>query len=261
MRAFHSRTAVRSIVLAALLSSALLAGCSGKPPQISRVFRQLLLVHDLQANSYTERLSVFVVGSDPDGSDDLSTLYVINDDAEAFWTVDSKSWSSSTAEGETWIGTNGLAMPGGAPLPAGTYRVILQDAGGETAEDSFTLPDEGVDPSKVSYPVASVKAGIIRITGPVTGPEIWIYTKEDRFLMRLPMGQSIQPAVPAGQGAAPAGAGARPTGSGGNTLALKDIAAAYPTLTQGFIFWAYGQDPQRFGLLSGPYSSGSLQAQ
>ena len=68
--------------------------------------------HDPTTGANAETLGVFLVASDPDGMENLSAFYVINDDAELFWKVDSATWVTSTAEGETWIGTSSLAMPG-----------------------------------------------------------------------------------------------------------------------------------------------------
>ena len=108
---------------------ALLAGCSNKPPVISRVYAHVVYTHDSATGSTSEGLSVFLVASDPDGIENLRSFYVINDDAELFWKVDSTTWVSSTAEEESWIGSNNLFMPDSLPVPPGNYRVLLQNAG------------------------------------------------------------------------------------------------------------------------------------
>ena len=118
----------------------LLAGCSGKPPVLSRVFGRVIYVHDAISNTNSETLGVYLVASDPDGMENLSSFYVINDDAELFWKVDSGTWVTSAAEGETWIGTTSLAMPGTSAIPAGQYRVVLQAKGSATVEQTLTVP-------------------------------------------------------------------------------------------------------------------------
>ncbi len=272
----------RAVWIALLaLSAALILGCAGEPPQIARAIGRLILVHDVSASTYSETLSVFVVGSDPDGNDDLSSLYVIDDDAELFWSIDSKTWTSAAAEGETWIGSNALSMPGGALFPAGEYRVMLQDAGGDTAETTFTLQGAGVNPAKAAYPSFSVKGGVIRLSGGYADQELWLYSKEDKFLMRVsaggassgtpaavpspggsavPMGGARAGTQPAGQaaGAAPA----QPLTPYSGPLTLQGLQAAYPGLAAGFTFWVYGYNQaEGYSLISGPYSSTSLQAQ
>jgi hypothetical protein len=275
-----------------LAAAALFMGCESEPPEITRTMGRLIMVHDLASSSFSEKLSVFVVGSDPDGNDDLSSLYVINDDAQLFWSVDSKSWTTATADGESWIGTNGLSMPETALFPAGEYRVVLQDAGGNTAESIFTLQGTEVNPSKIAYPSFSVKSGVIRFSGKYSDQELWVYSKDDKFIMRLSAGgassgaPSAAPAGSPGGSAVPVGpaAGAQkaapgdksqPAGAAAGTpaaaqpvtpfsgpLTLEGIQAAYPGLAGGFIFWVYGYDQtDGYSLLSGPYSSTSLQPQ
>jgi hypothetical protein len=237
-------------IAAVMLAAALLAcaACSGKPPQISRVFARPILVHDIDAGTYSTRMSVFVMGSDADGADDIATLFVVNDDAELFWSVDSKSWISQTADGETWIGTNGVVMAGGGPFPAGTYRVILEDQGGETAEDTFALGEQTADPSKGSYPQVAVKDGTVRVTGTLPNPELWVYSKDGRLTVRLSAAGQV------------AGAAAGVQTATGTPITLDAIAASNAALGPGFTFWAYANNERGgFGLLVGPYSSAGLQ--
>ncbi len=221
-------------VLAAFL--ALSAACSGKPPEILRTSTQRLLVRDLRSGQVSEKLSVFMVGADEDGAEDLATIYVINDAAELFWSVDNKTWSSSSAEGETWIGTNGLSMPAGTALPAGSYRVILEDEGGGTAETSFTMEGGSIDASRVSFPSVTLREGAVKVTGSYRNPELWVYTGDGRYLARL----AAEP--------------------GASPIALPALEAAYPEMGKTFMFWAYARDDARgVGLLSGPYPSAGLQ--
>jgi hypothetical protein len=231
--------ALRSLALglpiAAIALLAALMGCSGEPPKIARVVATPVFTHDLRKDLYMEGLSVFLIASDEDGMEDLSTLYVIQDAAELFWSVDSKNWISSTANGETWIGTNGFVMPGGVRFPNGTYRVVLQDAGGDTAEEKFTLSGRNAAPPARSYPSATLKGGEIKVKSAFAKPEVWLYAKNGRFLIRLAAGDGAQP------------------------LTLKGIQTAYPNLGEELTFWVYAADAKdECGLLTGPYAPGSL---
>ncbi len=224
--------------LIALAGMAFLAACTGKPPEILRTSTQRIIVRDLKNGSTYEKLSVFMVGADQDGPDDLDLFYVINDEAELFWSVDSKTWASSTADGETWIGTNGIRMPSGAPLPLGAYRLILQDAGGDTAETSFEIQGTAIEASRVSFPSVVVKNGAIKTTGSFHTPEIWVYADDGRFLARLAADATAAP------------------------ITLAGLGASYPEMKDAFAFWAYGRDESRnVGLLSGPYPASSLTGQ
>jgi hypothetical protein len=219
-----------------LVALALLAGCSGKPPVLSRVYARAIYVKDAESDVNSETLGVFLVASDADGIENLSAFYVINDDAELFWKVDNSSWVTSTTEGETWIGSNGISMPGSAPLPPGQYRVVLQDSGGETVEDSFTVPTRTTSASDASYPTARVANGKIKITGTAASYEIWAYGREGRFAASVPA-----------TGASP-------------VVDVASIAAAAPAvLASGFSFRVYSWDEKAgYGVLSETYQSGTL---
>ncbi|GAH50406.1 unnamed protein product [marine sediment metagenome] len=112
-------------------------GCTGKPPEIMRVFRQINLINDREQNIIYQSLSLFVQASDPDGFEDIEEIYIINDSEELFWRIDSESWIKTDSGDEIWIGSNSICMPDGSPLLKGEYRILLQDIGGDTAEQSF----------------------------------------------------------------------------------------------------------------------------
>jgi hypothetical protein len=218
-------------ITAALL---LLAGCSGKPPVLSRVFGRVIYVHDPVTNTSSETLGVFLVASDPDGMENLSAFYVINDEAELFWKVDSASWVTSSAEGETWIGTTSLSMPGATPVPPGEYRVILQASGGSTVEDTLSVPSRSVSAAEAKYPSAAIENGIITVSGAAAGYEIWVYGKDGAF------------------------AGSFPSTGASNPVSLQQIQASGPALAGGFTFRVFVWNAAAgYGVLSGPYTAGS----
>jgi len=149
--------------------------------------------------------------------------------------VDSTSWVTTTAEGESWIGANGISMPGNVPLPSGEYRVVLQDAGGETVEDTFTVAERTKSAADASYPSARVANGKIRITGESTSYEVWAYGRSGRFAASVPA-----------QGASP-------------LVDVATVAQASPALATGFSFRVFSWDEKDgYGVLSEPYQSGSL---
>ena len=218
--------------LAAVL--VLLAGCSGKPPVLSRVFGRVIYVHDAVSNTNSETLGVYLVASDPDGMENLSAFYVINDDAELFWKVDSGTWVTSAAEGETWIGTTSLAMPGTSAVPAGQYRVVLQAKGSATVEETLTVPARTVSAADAKYPTAVVENGVIKVSGVTSGYEIWAYGRDGKF------------------------AGTYSPAAASPTLSVQSIAASSPSLTGGFTFRVFAWHATAgYGVLSGSYPSGS----
>lgn len=214
------------------------AGCAGEPPAISRVLARITLSRDVQNNTTEETLSVFLVASDPDGIEDLAAFTVIQDEAELFWKVEASQWVKATAEGETWIGTNTLSVPPGLPVPGGDYRVVLQDAAGETVEQAFALPADRPAAADMSFPRAEVKNGIIVVSGPYENPEVRVEGSDGRFRMSFAAGKSAGP------------------------LEVKRIAAALPDLGEDFTFRLWALD-QKTGcaVLAGPFRSRGLPRQ
>jgi hypothetical protein len=211
----------------ALAAASILAGCTGEPPVISRVFAQPVFVRDLEQNVTWARLGVFLVATDPDGQEDLSAFYVINDEAELFWKVEASAWVAVTAEGESWVGSNTLAMPGADPPPAGDYRVVLQDQGGETVEDTFTIPPLET-PEDSAWPSASLEDDTITVTNPPEVTQAWFYSQDGKLVLTLP--------VPA------------------DTGRLSGVRASVPGFASGSTFWIYGYDRTKLrGLLVGPF--------
>jgi hypothetical protein len=216
-----------ALALAIAFAAAALAGCTGEPPLISRVFTMPVFVRDLERGVTWARLGVFLVASDPDGQEDLSAFYVINDEAELYWKVDSGSWVTATAEGESWIGSNSLAMPGADPPPAGEYRVVLQDQGGDTVEDTFTLPRLET-PDDAAWPSASLEDDSITVTRPLEVTQAWFYSGDGKLVATMP--------VPAGTGR------------------LSGVRASVPGFASGAAVWIYGHDRAKSrGMLIGPY--------
>jgi len=217
---------------AAALILLLLAGCSGKPPVLSRVLGRVIYVHDVTANRNSETLGVYLVASDPDGMESLSAFYVINDDAQLFWKVERAAWTSATAEGEQWVGASSLSMPGDNPVPAGEYRVVLQANDGATVEETFTVPERDVTPATAKFPAASVDAGRIKVTGAGGPYEVWVYGKDGKF------------------------AGAFPSTGPGSQVTVDSIKASSAALASGFTFRVYVWNAQAgYGVLAGPWAS------
>jgi hypothetical protein len=198
------------------------------------VFGRVIYAHDSAANTSSETLGVFLVASDPDGMENLSSFYVINDDAELFWKVDSTTWITSSAEGETWIGTASLAMPGTTPIPPGEYRVVLQSNGGATVEETLTVPSRTVSAADAKYPTAVIEGGLIKVSGAPAGCEIWVYGKDGKF------------------------AGTFPSPGPSKPVSLQTIEASAPGLAAGFTFRVFVWNAAGgYGVLSGPYTSAS----
>ena len=128
---------VRAAGVAGLLC--LLAACEVAAPEAHELFWKRVVFADLRQGRTYETLTLFARVSDADGLDDLDALYVMNDDAQLFWRLTPEVWVVDRSDSGTWIGSTALAMPSDEPLPAGVYRVIVQDIAGQTAEESFRV--------------------------------------------------------------------------------------------------------------------------
>jgi hypothetical protein len=218
---------VLRLLLAALPAAFLLPACAGKPPEILRVHWQVTLVDDRESGQRYTAVSLFVRPNDPDGFDDLSELYLIDDRDQLCWRLGADSWQTS-GTAETWIGSNGLGMPDGSPLPAGEYRVLLRDVGGESAEQTVRLPEVSAEELARLLPQVEVRGGEIRVSGRASAHQLWLYDRNGSW-------QTVRPMI-------------------GKRQSVAELLAAYPQLAGGFRFKVYAESGNaQSGAVSGLY--------
>ena len=155
----------------------LLAACEVAAPEAHELFWKRVVFADLRQGRTYETLTLFARVSDADGLDDLDALYVMNDEAQLFWRLTPEVWVVDRSDSGTWIGSTALAMPSDEPLPAGVYRVIVQDIAGQTAERSFRIAG-GTGPEALRQAEAmevAIDANELAVTGPFASYEVWLY--------------------------------------------------------------------------------------
>ena len=207
---------------------AILTGCTGKPPEIVRVFWQINLVDDQEKDIFYQSLTLFVQAGDPDGFEDLEEIYLINDSEELFWRIDSESWLKSTSGDATWIGSSSISMPDGSPLPAGEYRILLLDIGGDEAEQTILLGPGLLKTYRRYLPAVSIENGEIHVSGKAESYALWLYDKDQNYCRSLPMESEI--------------------------VSLQEIVQTNNALREGFSFRAYTYlEDIKLGLITGPY--------
>jgi hypothetical protein len=163
----------------------ILGACSDNPPAIlQHEWRITLFYNRLLGVSY-QKLSVFIRAEDEDGSEDLGALYIINDDAELFWTVEPENWEKVQNQGKPWIGTNSIVMPDSITFPVGSYRILLEDKSGKVVETSFYLKRQNIETTVSHMPQSSNNGETIQITGSIDSPEVWVYDANDNFLFNF----------------------------------------------------------------------------
>ena len=166
---------VRAAGVAGLLC--LLAACEVAAPEAHELFWKRVVFADLRQGRTYETLTLFARVSDADGLDDLDALYVMNDDAQLFWRLTPEVWVVDRSDSGTWIGSTALAMPSDEPLPAGVYRVIVQDIAGQTAEGSFRVTGSTGPEARrhVEAIDVAIDANELTVTGPFASYEVWLY--------------------------------------------------------------------------------------
>lgn len=215
------------ILLSFVLALAFLS-CTGEPPEIVRVFWQLNIVDDREQDLSYQTLSLFVKPNDPDGFEDIEDVYLINDEQELFWRLDGESWIQSGSGQEIWIGSNSLKMPDGASFPAGEYRILLRDVGGDSAEQTIRLELLSLKEAKRYLPKVTVGSGEILVAGDSTSYQLWLYDANRRYVNSFPVSRG--------------------------SVALDSITRSQPPLQGGFSFKVHAfVENQNLGVTSGPY--------
>jgi hypothetical protein len=108
-----------------------------------------------------ERFSFFVIPEDDDGIDNLDELYLYHDREGLRWLLTPDDWVVFENEGQTWIGSRGIAMIDDGSLPRGQYRAVLVNKGGERTERTFAF-DAPADP-RYPFPYLYIADGIFRV--------------------------------------------------------------------------------------------------
>ena len=166
-----------AVVSAILAPLCLLAACEAAAPEAHELFWKRVVFEDLRVGRTYETLALFARVSDADGLQDLDALYIMNDDAQLFWRLTPQDWVIDRSDSDLWIGSTALAMPEDEPLPAGVYRVIVQDIAGQTAEIRFQIAGSTRPAARQQAEAidVTIDADELAVTGPFAAYEVWLY--------------------------------------------------------------------------------------
>jgi hypothetical protein len=144
-----------------------LVACSRSAPRIPYGAMELVYYQGEGAAPPVERFSFFVMAEDDDGVENLETFSIYHDQEGLRWDLSFEDWVSLEDQGNTWIGSRAIAMPGNESLPRGQYRAVLVNKGGERTSRalSFDAPTE----PRHAFPQFSIADGNYRVTS--TYPE------------------------------------------------------------------------------------------
>ncbi|QQO08209.1 hypothetical protein [Breznakiella homolactica] len=157
--------------------------CSQSAPQIARGTLRLEYYPSGTGSGVEERYSLYILPEDADGLEDLAVLYLYHDREELRWKLTNEDWRSEIVNGETWIGTNAIAMIDGERLPRGQFRAVLEDKGGSRGERTVSF-DGPVSP-RHDFPVFSVSDGMYRYTSAYPVNRLVCYSENGIYLRTL----------------------------------------------------------------------------
>jgi hypothetical protein len=184
----------RYIALCLAAGLILFSGCSENPPVIQQVTWQLNLVDDRESGLRYEALSLWVHSVDDDGQDDIETVYLINDERELLWELNSETWAEVDKPGETWLGSSRIHPGDGSSLPRGEYRVIVTDVAGERDRRAVIISVGRFDKDTVPVPELSfTDEGIEVVNLGGKNYKVWIFDGQKRHLQTLEPSSSVIP--------------------------------------------------------------------
>ncbi|RLD28483.1 MAG: hypothetical protein DRI73_11540 [Bacteroidetes bacterium] len=119
------------------LSLLFLNSCSGAAPEIGQIVWQINFLKSPEKTEILPTLSLFILVEDEDGITDIESLYIIHDESELFWKLNSETWITKVISGKNWVGSNKISMNDHSSLPSGKYRIMVIDKAGD--RDSLTI--------------------------------------------------------------------------------------------------------------------------
>ena len=178
----QDRLRMRKVTIIIRLFTALLlfSSCSENPPEIDQLFWQINRFNDLESGEIYDTLSVFLLVEDPDGIEDISSIYLINDSSELFWKLSPDDWIIKENQGGTWIGSNRIKTDDRSMFPTGSYRALVIDEAGEREEHSFFLKNSSFFPEKVDFPVVNIAGK--RISAEGSADVVWVYRNDGSLI-------------------------------------------------------------------------------
>jgi hypothetical protein len=172
-----SRLLLASLFLVAVFS------CSGKPPSLANLKWYIVDRPLDQKKEPGQSMSLFAAVQDPDGIDDIEEFYLINDSSRLYWKLTSDTWEKKEQDGNRWIGSNGFTLPSGGIFPDGSYRVLIVDSGGDSAERVISVNQS----SKAPIGAMSVKLenDLLDVQGPFPTCQLLVLDANGQAVLSL----------------------------------------------------------------------------
>lgn len=176
---------LRITLLIYTLFSIFLISCSGAVPEIGQFIWQVNFVRTPSESTGRQELSVFLLIEDEDGIGDIEYIYLIHDESELFWKLNSEDWTLKVLGGKNWIGSNSIRMSDLSILPSGNYRLVVIDKAGERDSRSFNISKSILDIKNSEYfPRLLIDSSIV-IESKFSDNTLWIYDEKMEILKNI----------------------------------------------------------------------------
>jgi len=172
----------KKYLLIAIAAAVFTAGCSEDPPAIQQLYLQLNVFDDREKDALYESLSLWVHPQDEGGIEDIEYLYLVQDEQELVWVLDSETWEKEDRPGENWIGSNDVLMPDLSAFPRGEYRIIVVDAAGKRDERTAYISQNKELIDRIELPEILTENESVTVTG--LGDRsfhLWVYDQNGSF--------------------------------------------------------------------------------
>lgn len=172
------------LLFAIISFSLVLTGCSGRRPFIDQNEWYINYRNDLKNNKIYEELALFLLVKDEDGIEDIEEIYLINEKEEIFWRITEEVKIIHKEGKRAWIGASRLIPENGKKFPNGTYRVVIQDKAGSSAEIAISIPKDRLNLKQSLFPKINYTDKTLNISGKRNIYQIWFYDENDTLLFR-----------------------------------------------------------------------------
>jgi len=169
----------------------MLVSCSGSVPEIGQLVWQINFIQKGEESSSYMELSVFTMVNDEDGISDIDKIYIINDEAELFWVLDSNSWEMKVISSGTWLGSNSIRMNDYSNLPSGTYRVLVIDKAGERDSRIFYISTEMLDSIESNLFPKILIDNTIQLESKFQDNTLWVYDDSMNIIQKYKINNGI----------------------------------------------------------------------
>ena len=162
-----------------------LISCSGAVPEIGQLVWQVNFLRTPSESTVHQELSVFILIEDEDGIGDIEYIYLIHDETELFWKLNSADWTSKVLGGKNWIGSNSIRMNDRSILPAGNYRLVVIDKAGERDSRNFNITKSMLNTKNSEYLPRLIIDSNIVIESKNSDNTLWIYDEKMEILKNI----------------------------------------------------------------------------